>query len=89
VRGKPVIVFGLTWVEDFDGVLKITSNKDAERIMPFIQSFVHDEHKVNCYIKAFDMASVYAYHYPGKKLRFNMDEELCVKNLIESIAMQV
>jgi hypothetical protein len=85
VRAKPVIIFGLSWIQDFEGVLKIQNTKDVEKIMNFIQTYKFNKHNVDCYLKAFDLSSVYAYHYPGKKLRFNMDEKLCVENLTQSV----
>ncbi len=50
VRGKPVIVFGLSWIEDFDGVLRIRNNQDVDKIMQFIESYHFDQHKLDCYL---------------------------------------
>ena len=38
VRGKPVIVFGITWYENYDrGVLRITDDASASKIESFLK----------------------------------------------------
>lgn len=88
VRKKPVIIFGLSWYEEFDGVLKITNEKDAQKLEDFISGFRYDEYKLACYLLAIQANSIVASYYKGSN-PFNLPEEESVKNLVNSITRQI
>ena len=85
VLGKPVIIFGLSWYEKYEGVLRITDETSASRITSFIDTFRFDEHNLLSYLAAFSNKSVKAYYYRGLKEKMNQPEEECVNNLVNSI----
>lgn len=85
VRAKPVIIFGLSWYESFDGVLKITDENSASHIERFIQSYEYSKEKLIKYLVSLEKNSIRAYFYNGLKERMQMSEEECVGNLVESI----
>ncbi|HDQ16162.1 MAG TPA: hypothetical protein ENN45_03795, partial [Bacteroidetes bacterium] len=85
VRKKPVIIFGITWYEQFEGVLKITDEDSASKIYQFIQNYEFSERKLISYLYTLSKISVKAYHYRGKKEKVKIDEDLCIENLINSI----
>jgi len=85
VLGKPVICFGLSWYEKYQGVLRITDEKSALGINDFIENFKFDERDLLCYLNAVQKKTVKAYFYRGLKERMNMSEEECVGNLVESV----
>ncbi len=85
VRQKPVILFGLSWYEEYQGVLKITDEKSGKNILNFIQEFRFDEINLLAYLASFSKNSVKAYFYRGLKGRMNMSEDECVGNLVKSV----
>lgn len=85
VLGKPVIIFGLSWYEKYDGVLKITDEASAGRIQSFIENFEFVERNLLAYLAAFSKKSVKAYYYRGLKEKMNQPEEECVENLTTAI----
>ena len=89
VLGKPVINFGLSWYENYAGVLKIVDEKSASIITQFIENFKFDERDLFAYLNAFSKKSVKAYAHPGYKEKMKQDEAECVSNLAESIFQMV
>ncbi len=89
VLGKPVIVFGLSWYENFPGVLRITDENSAHKIADFIQSFQFDEKSLLAYLAAFNKKSVKAYFYRGLKEKINQTEEECISNLTDTIIKNI
>lgn len=85
ILGKPVICFGLSWYEKYQGVLRITDEKSASKIEEFIINFNFNERDLLCYLNAFRKKSVNAYFYPGLKEQMNQPEEECVNNLVQSV----
>lgn len=87
VRGKPVVIFGFSWYENYDkGVLRITDGESASKIFPFIQSYSYDEHALMSYLAAVEKGTKKAYYYKAVgKASLNMSEEECVSNIIDSI----
>lgn len=87
-RGKPVIIFGLSWYEEYDGVLKITSEKDASRIRDFISGFRFDEDNLASYLLALQENSLVAPYYKGINPG-SLSEEESVSNLVKGITLQL
>jgi hypothetical protein len=85
VLGKPVIIFGLSWYEKYAGVLKVTDEVSACRIISFIDNFRFDEHNLLAYLAAFSKKAVKAYYYRGLKEKMNQPEEECVNNLVNAV----
>lgn len=85
VRAKPVIIFGLSWYEGYEGVLKIRNQNDANNIQPFIENFSFSESNLLTYLLAFSKNSTRAYYYRGLKERMNQSEEECINNLANEI----
>ncbi len=79
----PVIVFGLIWYEKMPGVLRITDSASGAKIKDFIDNYTFDEKKVLAYLMAFSEKSIRAYHYEGYKQLSNIDEETCVRNIVD------
>lgn len=65
VYGKPVINFGVSWFEQFPGVLRITDENSASSMYSFIRNYQYDEHKLLAYLWALGQKSYYAYYYKG------------------------
>ncbi|MDA3886295.1 MAG: hypothetical protein PF638_11940 [Candidatus Delongbacteria bacterium] len=85
VLGKPVICFGLSWYEKYNGVLKITDEKSGSQIQNFIENFKFNEKDLLAYLYAFSKISIKAYFYRGLKEKMNQPEEECIENLVNSI----
>lgn len=85
VRKKPVIIFGLSWYEDYDGVLKIRCQGDAKKIFGFIQDFTYNENNLLTYLYAISKTSIRGYYYRNMKDIISENEEECIKNLADSI----
>jgi len=87
VRGKPVVLFGLSWYENYDkGVLRITDETSAKNIKEFIESYEYDEHALLAYLEAVGKNTKLAYYYKAKyKAILGLSEEQCVDNIIGSI----
>lgn len=83
VQQKPVIIFGIIWYEKYTGVLRITDEESASKMMSFIDHFHYDENNLLAYLHAFSKNSVRAYHYPGEKERLNVSEKECVDSLVQ------
>lgn len=87
VRGKPVIVFGMTWYENFDkGVLRITDDFSASKMKEFIKEYAYDEQSVMAYLASVSKNTVKAYFYKSlHKQKQLVSERECVDNLVASI----
>jgi hypothetical protein len=81
VLRKPVIIFGLSWYESYDGVLKIHDQNSAMKIKSFIENFEFNEINLLSYLKAFQDNSTIAYYDMGLKDKMKQKEKECVDNL--------
>ncbi len=79
--GKPVVIFGLAWYENYPGVLRITDENSATGLADFISKYQFNERSVMAYLNAYCDESLYAYHYPTIKEILDMDEGTCVQNI--------
>jgi hypothetical protein len=82
VLQKPVLVFGLSWYEDYDGVLKIKDQDSAKKISSFLENYQFNERNLLCYLKAFQDNSSVAYYDMGLKDKMKQTEDECIKNLV-------
>lgn len=82
---KPVILFGMIWYEKMPGVLRIMNKETASNIISFIRSYTYDEQGILAYLLSFSNRSIKAYHYKGRKEKVELDESVCVDNLISEI----
>jgi len=89
VRGKPVLIFGLSWYENYPGVLKIRNEESAGKIYDFIQKFSFDENKLLSYLAALEKNSLRAYYFRGLKDKMNQSEKECIENLVDSIICNI
>lgn len=89
VMQKPVIIFGLSWYEGYDGVLKITDSKSVRNIKDFIENFKFSQNDLFNYLYAFQKNSFRAYYYRGLKAKMNQGEDECIKNLVDSVANEL
>jgi hypothetical protein len=87
VRGKPVIVFGITWYENYDrGVLRITDDASASKIESFLKEYKYDEHAIMAYLSSVSKNTVKAYFYKANhKNKGLVTEQECVDNLINAM----
>ena len=87
VRGKPVVLFGISWYENYDkGVLRITDEASAKRMQDFIEGYQYDEHALLAYLEAVGKNTKLAYYYKTfYKDQLNITEEECVNNMVASI----
>lgn len=87
VRGKPVILFGLSWYENYDkGVLRIKDEASAKYMKVFIEGYKYDEHALLAYLEAVGKNTKLAYYYKAKyKDIVGLSEDQCVNNIIGSI----
>jgi len=86
VRKKPAIVFGLTWLEAFPGVLKINKKEDNDKIIKFVNNYKFNEKDLLTYLIAIQTLApkTYSYMLSGKA---NVDEEICIKNLCNQVSI--
>ena len=91
VRGKPVIVFGMTWYENYDkGVLRITDDTSASKMMQFINKYAYDEHSVMAYLSSVSKNTVKAYFYKAiHKEKQLVTDKQCVDNLVNAIMTRI
>lgn len=85
VLKKPVIIFGLSWYETYQGVHKVYDQKSAGEIQSFIENFCFSEKDLLFYLKAFQENSTVAYYDMGLKSKMNQSEEECVDNLVDFV----
>lgn len=87
VRGKPVILFGISWYENYDrGVLRITDEASASHMTEFINNYQYDKHALLAYLNAVGANSTLAYYYKAThKQTLGITEEECVKNIVDAI----
>lgn len=87
VRHKPVIAFGLGWYENYSrGCLRITDEKSAERILPFIEGYEFNEHSLLAYLASVGKNTRLAYYFKKMYEReSSVNEDECVNNIIASI----
>lgn len=86
-KGKPVITFGMSWYENFEGVLKIKCSEDAIRIPEFIMQYRYNEGKLLEYLHSLNENSIVAYYLRGIKEKINLKEEDCVNNICSQIKL--
>lgn len=79
--GKPVVLFGMSWYEKFTGVLRISDEKSASKLVDFISKYQFNERDLMAYLNAYCDESMYAYQYPKFKEFLDMDEETCIQNI--------
>jgi len=89
VLKKPVIIFGLSWYEDYNGVLKVKDKKSAERLKSFIENFKFEKKNLLSYLKAFQDNSTVAYFDMGLKEKMNQNEQECVENLVNFVIKSI
>ncbi len=85
VLKKPVIIFGLSWYENYEGVLKITNHSSAKKINSFIEEFEFSETSILSYLRAFQDNSTVAYYDMGLKAAMDQNEKECVDNLVNIV----
>lgn len=87
VRGKPVILFGISWYENFTpGVLRITDEASASHMTDFINNYHYDEHALLAYLNAVGANSSLAYYYKAThKQTLGITEDECVNNIVDAI----
>lgn len=87
VRGKPVVLFGVAWYENYDkGVLRVTDEASAKGMCQFIENYIYDEHALRAYLSAVGKNTQRAYYYKAfSKEDLNMTEDECVDNMVGSI----
>lgn len=91
VRKKPVIAFGICWYENYtDGVLRITDENSARNILQFIENYCYDNHSLLAYLASVGKNTRLAYYRLGQKAKlYELTEEECVNNIVESIVEQL
>lgn len=91
VRKKPVIVFGLIWYENYSkGVLRITDDKSALKILEFIESYKYDEDSLLAYLAAFGKNTQRACYFRGDdKKEINQTEDQSANIIVGSILKQI
>lgn len=91
VRGKPAIVFGMTWYENYDrGCLRVTDDASASRIESFINNYRYDEKAIMAYLSSVSKNTVKAYFYKAvHKDKQLVTENECVNNLSAAIMVNL
>jgi hypothetical protein len=79
---KPLIVFGHTWYEFYEGVLGVRNDDDAG--LSFIEAYEYSRENLEAYLRTFDEFSLQAYHYLGIRELAGVSEEECVDTLVGS-----
>jgi len=84
IRGKPAIIFGLSYFEICYGVIKIDTEEKVNSICEFIETFRYDERKVLLYQLLIQKHAPLAYTYLdiGKD---KIDEDTCVNNIVSQL----
>ncbi len=87
VRGKPVILFGLSWYENYDkGVLRVIDEDSVKGIKEFIEGYKYDEHALLAYLEAVGKNTKLAYYYKAtQKNTIGISEQQCLDNMVNSI----
>lgn len=85
VKGKPVIVFGISWYERMKGVLRVTDDESAKHIYEFIQNYKFDNHSILAYLSTFAQKSYTAYNYFGYKELTGYTHEESVENIYNAL----
>lgn len=85
VKGKPVIVFGISWYERMKGVLRVTDDESAKGIYDFIQNYKFDNHAILAYLQTFAEQSYTAYNYVGYKELTGYTHEESVENIYNAL----
>jgi len=86
VRQKPVILFGISWLENYKGVLRIKDEKSAAKIWDFIKDYRYDEHSLHAYLSAVGRNTYQAYYYMATyKNEIGISEQQCVNNITNAI----
>lgn len=90
VRQKPVILFGISWFENYKGVLRIKNEATAAKIWNFIQNYKYDEHSLHAYLRAVGENTYNAYYYMALfKETLNLSEDQCVDNITGAIIKKI
>jgi capsule polysaccharide export protein KpsC/LpsZ len=91
VRGKPTIIFGMTWYENYDkGCLRVTDDASASRMMSFINNYSYDENALRAYLASVSQNTIKAYFYKAvHKDKMLVSEAECIDNLSTAIMSQV
>ena len=91
VRQKPVIAFGLGWYENYTkGVLRITGEDSAKKILNFIEDYRYDEHSLTAYLASVGKNTTLAYYFKDMyKEEVGLPEEKCVDNIVSSIIEKI
>lgn len=86
VRQKPVILFGISWLENYKGVLRIKDEETAAKIWPYIQNYKYDEHSLHAYLCAVGLNTYISYYYMAlHKDEIKMSEQECVNNIVRGV----
>ena len=87
VRQKPVFAFGLCWYENYSkGVLRITDECSAKKMLHLIENYKYDEHSLLAYLASVGKNTALAYYFKEafrKELKLTEDE--CVNNIVNAI----
>lgn len=90
VRQKPVILFGISWFENYSGVLRIKDSESASQIWNFIQEYKYDEHSIHAYLSAVGVNTYKAYYYMAiHKDKLGITEEQCIDNILTAIVKKL
>jgi len=84
IYGKPVIDFGISWYETYNGVLRIMDEESAKKMEKFITEFKFDEHNLLAFLYSVGIKTYRTYY----SNQFNKDglsvtEEETVSTLSE------
>lgn len=90
VRRKPVILFGIYWIENYKGVLRIKDEKSAAQIWSFIQNYRYDEHSLHAYLAAVGANTYRAYYYMAiHKDELGISEQQCLGNIVNALIKKI
>lgn len=91
VRRKPVIVFGLGWYENYSkGVLRITDENSAKKMVSFIESYQYDEQSLLAYLASVGKNTTLAYYFKNMyKDDVDITESECADRIIKEIKKHI
>lgn len=85
VKGKPVIVYGMSWYERMKGVMRVTDDESAKHVYEFIQNYKFDNQAVLAYLYTFAQKSYTGYNYKGYKELTGYSHEESVENIYNAL----
>lgn len=85
VKGKPVIVYGMSWYERMKGVMRVTDDESAKHVYEFIQNYKFDNQAVLAYLYTFAQKSYTGYNYKGYKELTGYTHEESVENIFNAL----